>query len=228
MGNDVRAEKARAMRYKKPIAKGMNLEDIHQGLYDMMEACEEVHWYDGDMEGLVEALDGDEDEAYEFRMAFTSLEAELEQFQADLEQEWVSKWFDTLFPAVGYDGGGLMGYDEYEGDYYGLDAYQYAYAHDEAAKRIMTLTKKDLLSAVGSCLKVYTQYVSVSYRYASLDAAIETLRGDNMERLKLVKGIEEQYELAEEDTMGFKNNFGEELRKLDRMLQNVPQEYWAQ
>lgn len=112
-----KAYKAKQLRYKKPIARDLNIETIQSELWDMMSACEDIHWYDNDEESLVHALDGDEDEAYEFKMAFSDLEAELEQFQGDLDSEYVSDYFDVLFPAVKASyAGGYLGFDQYEGD----------------------------------------------------------------------------------------------------------------
>lgn len=79
-----KAYKAKQLRYKKPIARGLNIETIQSELWDMISACEDIHWYDSDEESLVNALDGDEDEAYEFKIAFSDLEAEIEQFQEDI------------------------------------------------------------------------------------------------------------------------------------------------
>ncbi len=195
----------------------------------MVSACEEIHWYDNDEESLVNALDGDEDEAYEFKMAFSDLDAELEQFQEDLNSEYISDYFDVFFPAVGARYlGGYLGFDQYEGDYYGLEPYEYSWAENEAAKKIMSLTKKEILETVGQCLKIAYQYMAIRYRYDCLDAAIEILRGENMERIKIIKGIEEQYLIAEKSSEGFKWKHNKEIYKLDDMIQQVPQEYWIQ
>ena len=35
--------KAKQLRYKKPIVKDLNLDSIKQDLWDIQEACEEVH-----------------------------------------------------------------------------------------------------------------------------------------------------------------------------------------
>lgn len=78
---EMKAYKAKQLRYKKPIVRGLNVDTIQSELWDMISACEDIHWYDNDEESLVNALNGDEDEAYEFKMAFSDLEAELEQFQ---------------------------------------------------------------------------------------------------------------------------------------------------
>lgn len=224
-----KAYKAKQLRYKKPIASRLNIDTIQSELWDMISTCEDIHWYDNDEESLVNALDGDEDEAYEFKMAFSDLEAELEQFQADLESKYISDYFDVLFPAVGARyAGGYLGFDQHEGDYYGLEPYEYSFAEDEAAKKIMSLTKKEILEAVGQCLKIAYQYMAIRYRYDCLEAAIEILRGENMERIKTVKGIEEQYLVAEKSSDGFKWKYDKEVVKLDDMILQVPQEYWIQ
>ncbi len=224
-----KAYKAKQLRYKKPIVRGLNIETIQSELWNMISACEDIHWYDNDEESLVNALDGDEDEAYEFKIAFSDLEAELDQFQEDLDSEYITPYFDVLFPAVkARYAGGYLGYDQYEGDYYGLEPYEYAFAESEAAKKIMSLTKKEILEAVGQCLKIAYQYMAIRYRYDCMDAAIEILRGENMERIKIIKGIEDQYLIAEKSSDGFKWEYDKEVAKLDRMLQEVPQEYWVQ
>ena len=78
----VKREKAKALRYKKPIAKNLNLEYIQQDLWDIQEECEEIRWYTDSEDGedsLINALDGNEDEAYEFKMEFADLCAECER-----------------------------------------------------------------------------------------------------------------------------------------------------
>ncbi len=225
---DTRAIKAKQLRYKKPISRNLNLEAIKLDLWEMEDKCSDIHWYDGDEESLVNALDGDEDDAYEFKMAFCDLEADLDRFREELEDIYVSDYFDTLFPAAGADyEGGYLGYDPYEGDYFGLDPYQYELAETAAAKKMMSLTKKELLEVMGICLKVAQQYMAVRYRYDCLDAAIETLRGANMERIKAVKGVEEWYEKAEESSHHFEFEFGKEVAEFNRQLEQIPQEYWV-
>ena len=224
-----RAEKAKQLRYKKPIVRDLNLYRIQSELGDMMEVCESIHWYDNDQESLVNALDGDGDEAFEFKMAFSDLEADLEQFQNDLDAEYVTDYFDIFFAAVGARyAGGYLGYDSYEGDYYGIVPYEYAWAEEEAAKKIMTLTKKQILEAAGQCLKIAYAYIGIRHRYDSLEAALDILRGENMERIKIVKAIEEQYLIADRSSNGFQWKYNAEVVKLDDMLREVPNEYWIQ
>lgn len=224
---EMKQYKAKQLRYKKPIARDMNLASIREAIWDMGELISDVQWFVEDEENLVNALAGDEDEAYSFKMAFSDLAAELQQFEEDLEEQWIPECFDDLFPAAGADFfGGFLGYDSYEHDYFGLEPFQYKWAEQEAEKRICRMTKKELLEAVGACLKVYTAYIALQYRYDCLEASLKIIQEKNLEGLKLVKAIEEQYDIAELESNHFQYMYGKEVGKLDSMLDQVPQEYW--
>lgn len=46
---EMRREKAKNLRYKKPIAKNLNLDAIQNALWEISEACYDVQYYmDGD------------------------------------------------------------------------------------------------------------------------------------------------------------------------------------
>ena len=223
-----RLEKARNLRYKKPLISNMNLNYIYETIDNMQETIGDIKWFGDDIESLVEALNGDEDEAYEFKMAFSDLDAELERFRDDLQNIYVPECFDDLFAATvnPYDFGGMMGYDTYEGDYFGLDPYEYGFAAKESEKRILRATKQELLEIVGACLKVYSSFVALQYRYDCLEASIEVLRAKNIGILKVVKGIEEQYERAEKKSNHFELKYNPDVRILEKMVCELPQEYW--
>ena len=222
-------DRARKLRYKHPISRDLNLETIRSELWEMEETCTDVKWFTENEENLVAAMDGDEDEAYEFKMAFSDLAAELAQFSEDLENEYVPDCFDEFFPAIGADyAGGFLGFDAYENDYYGLAPYEYEWAKEEAGKRIQRMTKKELLEAAGACLKVVMSYLAVRYRYDCLEASLKILQGKNMQILKLFRQIEEQYEKAEIESSHFQYQYHGEVYKLNRMLDEVPNEYWIQ
>ncbi len=227
---ETKRERAKQLRYKKPIVKDLNLWTIRQQLCEIQEECENVHWYvDTDEETLINALDGNEDEAYEFRMMFGDLCAECERMFGDLDEEWIPDCFDRFFVAIGAgeDLGGLMGYDSYEQDYFGLSGVD-AYAEDESKKILKRLTKDDLIAAARQCLKVYQSFIALRYRYDCLKAAIDILRDQNTGYLQMVKQIEEAYERAEKESLGFRFDFGEAVRELDRISGNIPQEAWIQ
>ena len=56
-----RREKARALRYRKPAVKDLNISEILIQLTEIEEECAEVHWYCDSEDGwdtLLNALDG--------------------------------------------------------------------------------------------------------------------------------------------------------------------------
>jgi len=97
---EMKQYKAKNLRYKKPILQYMNLDFIQEEIWNMMDLISDVQWFAGDEDNLVNALDGDEDEAFEFKMAFSDLAAELESFEEDLRNEYVPDCFDDFFPLL--------------------------------------------------------------------------------------------------------------------------------
>lgn len=230
--DEKRREKARQLRYRKPIAKDLNLYMITEELWEIQGECEDVHWYfDTDEDTLINALDGDEDEAYEFRTMFADLCAECERMMEDLNEEWVPDCFDRFFVAIGAgeDYGGLLGYDTYEHDYFGISCYTEELIEDESAKALKQMTKDNLIAAARQCFRVYHQYMALRYRYDCLKASLDILRAQNTGYLQMVKRIEEVYDKAEQETCGFKYTWNSKgCAELDRILYNLPQEAWIQ
>ncbi len=227
---ETKREKARLLRYKKPIITNLNLQSIYEELWNIQEECENVHWYcETDEDTLINALDGNEDEASEFKMMFGDLCAECEQMLCDLKEEWVPECFDKFFVAIGAGEyyGGLLGFDTYEQDYFGL-ACTDAFAEDESKKALKQLTKDNLLAAARQCFRIYESFIALRYRYDCLKAAIDILKDENTGYLQMVKQIEEIYGKAEEESLGFRYEWCDTVARLDRFLENLPQEAWLQ
>lgn len=226
---ETKREKARALRYKKPIVRDLNLMSIKETLYDIQEECESVRWFtDTEEETLINSL-GSEDQAYEFRMMFADLCAETERMLCDLEDEWVPKCFDIFFVAAGAEdglGGGLLGYDSYEQDYFGLDC-SYLYAEDEAKKTLKRMTKDELIDASRQCFKIYQSFIALSYRYDCLKSAMDILKSENTDYLQVIKQINELYEKVDKESHGFQYDCKEEA-ELDNLFDCLPQEAWVQ
>jgi len=174
-------------------------------------------------------LDGNEDEAYEFKMMFADLCAECEQMLNDLREEWVPDCFDKFFVAVGAGDsfGGLLGFDSYEQDYYGIDCTD-SFAEDDAKKALKRMTKDDLIAAARQCFKVCQGYIALRNRYDCLKAALDILHDQNTGYLQMVKQVEEVYEKAEKESLGFRYNSGKGIEEMNRILENMPQEAWIQ
>ena len=226
---EMKKNRAKKLRYKKPIVKNLNLETIQQDLWDIQESCEEVHWFtdsDDGSETLINALSGDEDEAYEFKMAFADLCAECERMFDDMQEEWVPDCFDILFVAAGAGEtyGGLLGFDSYEQDYFGIGCSE-AFAEDEAKKKLKQMTKDELIAAVRQCFRIYSAYIGLRNRYDSLKAAIDILREQNTGHLQVVREIERLYQKAQEQ-QGYMAEYSKEWREFEQDADALPQEAW--
>ena len=68
--------------------------------------------------------------------------------------------------------------------------------------------------------------MALQYRYDCLEASLKIIQEKNLEGLKLIKVIKEQYDKADSDLDHFKWSYGSEVVKLNNMLDHVPQEYW--
>lgn len=225
----LKIEKAKNLRYRKPIARDLNLWRIQEALDDISCACDDVQYYiDNDEETLLNALDGDEDDTYEFKMMFADLSAECEQMREDLREAYIPEYFDIFFAAI-EKRGELFGYDAYEGDYMGLNAYESELANKEATQKLKRLTKDQLIESAQICFGVYQAYIGLQHRYDCIKTAIDILRNENTGFLKLIKRIEEIYEKANEETDGFRYMWsGSAIKELDSIINNMPQEAWIQ
>lgn len=232
---EMRAEKARGMRYKKPIVCGLTIEAIEDDLYAISGECDEVRYaIDGDDgDEILSSMLGDEEDAWQFKMEFSDLAAECEQFRDDLSDwEWrdyLGNYYDLFMVNgnVASEFGGLAGWDIVERDYLGLQNHYeeegaVEAAHDKLKKE---LTKDKLLDMFRLCMKVFTNYVGICYRYDCLKASMDILRQKNSEHLKAVTEINKLYIQADEETGGFQFTLrSEAFRKLEEIIDAMPQE----
>lgn len=233
MNNSVefRKEKAKKLRMTRPIVHDLNLDKIKEDLWDMQNECEEVRWYyETDEDTLLNALDGDEDEAYEFRMAFADLCAECDRMIEDLHDAFLPDNFDTLLVGIGAGeyGGGYFGWDSYEQDYYGLDVSD-DYLKGKAAEKIKRYTKDQIIEFYTITLKVIYSYLGLKYRYDSLKSAMDIIKEQNTGVLNIVKEIDRLYDKAEEESHGFMWwSRKESYMELEKLFEALPQEAWLQ
>ena len=224
---EARRQKAKARRYKKPIVNHLNLEYIKEHLEEMQEVCTEVQWFeDTAEEGLINELIGGEEEAFEFKIMFSTLANDCEQMINDLEQCWVPDCFDIFVVAAGGgdEYGGLMGYDALENDYFGLESwYETKWAMEEACKKMMAMTKKEMLEAMQQCFRIYASYIGLANRYEDLKESIDIIRSRNSGQLKIVDEINRIYEEAAERNFSGRKV---ESKELDQLLSALPRETW--
>jgi len=230
-----RREKARALRYRKPAVKDLNIAEILIQLTEIKEACAEVHWYCDSEDGwdtLLNALDGDDDDAWEFKTAFADLEGQCERMRDDLTDDFsaamgVAEGFDLFFAGIGADSvtGGMMGFDDYEQDYFGLEpGWESRKAEETAAEKLKRLTKDELIDRAGRCFRIAVNFLSLRHRYDNLKAAMDIIREQNTALLQQVKAIEEAYEAATRSEYEWEND----SKQFDRLLNALPDRAWIE
>ena len=227
---DKQIEKARKLRYKKALVNEINYDFIVEMLNEIIWDCDEVKVYcKDDFEDLADAL-GDDEEAEEFAMQFSMLSGDVYSLKCDIKEyefnyEDFPKYFDSFFVAVkgGNFGGGLMGYDEYEGDYFGLDSYESSLAEEESRKRLQRLTKAEIINIATRCFRIFTAFTGVYSRYQDLKTAIDILKDKHNGFIQTIRQINELYEKVDEEYF-----YGEATRKFDKMLSNLPDYVWVQ
>ncbi|MEH2957819.1 hypothetical protein [Candidatus Merdisoma sp. JLR.KK006] len=223
---ETRRRKAKELRYRRPIVQSINFAFICEDLYEIMNECTDVsYWMDIDDETLINALDGNEDEAFEFKMMFSDLCAECENMGRDLEYQYVPECFDRFFVGIdaGRMGGGLLGWDSYEQDYLGLEWDEYAVR--KSKEYLKTLKKDTLIEVAGVCFRIYHAYMGLRNRYDNLKSAMDILRDQNTGYLQMVREIEELYTKANEEEFC---PYKQATKDFDRMLSFLPQEAWIQ
>ena len=237
--DEIIATKAKAMRFKKPMSKELNWYSIREYAWQIQNDCADIRWMTEDEEQLVDLMDGDEEQAFEFRMAFSDLSNQCEEFLEELQElqrydfmstdsddEDEATLFDLFFPAIGSND--MMGYDVLEQDYFRLDRYEEEWAEKEARKKMKRLTKDQLFDLAGMALGIARNYMSLSYRYDCLKNSIDILKGKNESYLQIVKAIEEGWKAwdFESDKGKWKDTNAE--RAFDQMLQNIPERLWIE
>lgn len=223
----IKAEKAKAMMYKKAALAELNIETIVNELEEICVDCDEVEYFMSDEESLIDALDGDEETEYEFKMMFCDLAAESEHLFDTLNEIYITEHFNDLFVGImskGFDCYEIVGFDSYEEDYFHLSSFETNWAKNESAKRLKRLTKDELLSVCGQCFGIAMSYINVKFKYEHLKATFDILKGENGAILKAVKEIERLYnDMFDDDYIN-----REAENKFNKYLNHLPERIWIE
>lgn len=221
----VRMDKAKKLRYKKAMVNGLTFWQIRDSLYEMQEECEEVSYWDGsDLETLVDALDGDLDDARKFQFDFAQLASDIERMSEDMDSIEEPERFDDIMVVSGigkmpeYE---VLGFDTVEEDYFGIDAWMKGWAEDESVKRLKRLTKDGILEQMAQTVCIVFAFIGIQSRYQDLKASMDILRAQNKEYLDGVKQLNELHSKLwhEWGSMDCKVE-----REMDAIIQRMPQE----
>lgn len=215
-----KAEIARNLRYKKPMLEQLNYNSICDMLWDTQSKCEELLYLDdSDRDLLINAMDGDEDEVEEFRMTFADISANCERLIGVISDAYIEENFDTFLVTANGGFYKTVGYDSYEEDYFALIGYEPELAQSEAAKRIMRLTKQEIVSLARTVFGVIAAYTDLVQHYDKLEAVYNIVKGENAELLSAVKRIDEAYERYIET---------QDVSAYDKVLYRLPDRAWLE
>ena len=200
----------------------LSFDDIYTELSTISDECSNVHYFIDDDDSLTNALDGDEEEAFEFKMAFADLEAKCDLLYSaiqDVDYDVRSNFDDYVVSLIGnrYK---LLGYDSVEEDYFALTGYEIGLAESEAAKRVIRHTKAEMLSTIGQCMGIVLAYLDLRQSYDYLKATLDILRDENTSLLDQIQRVEQAYE----DYMTDGTNY----RSFDALLSALPDRTWIE
>ncbi len=227
-----RQEKARSLRYKHAALESLGSEFINDRLCEIEEACDDVQYFmDSEGKTLLDALDGDEEEAYEFTMMFADLSGDAYRLRDSLS-EWGfdCQDYDDVTVAMIGERYRLVGFDIYEKDYYRLGGgYEKEWANEEAKKRLMGKTKAELLECVRRNWCIFLAFFDLDQRYQHLQATMDILRGDNTALLAVIRDIENKYEamFSKWDSV-YKHLDQKAEREFDALLESLPDRAWIE
>ena len=224
--NNTAKDKARTLRYKKAALARLNIDSIQEELSEISENCDNVRYFiEDDEETLLDALDGDEEEEYDFKMMFFDLSAKCDRLSDVLYDGYVTEYFDDFLVGIAGNRYELIGYDGYEEDYYSLTGFEGDAGTTESGKRLSRLTKNELISTAGQVFGIVMSYLDIASCYDSLKAAFDILREDNTSFLKIIKEIDEAYDAANTD--GFYDWYAS-TKKFDELIEQLPDRTWLE
>lgn len=223
IGMNARAERAKALRFKKPIIKGLSYDDITSTISTISEECETAKWFCEYDRNFLDALEGADEDAENIRLELIDLSADCDKFYEDISDHDIPRYFDEFFVTMcaQADYSDTLGWDSYERDYYSLDSYETGLAHKTANERLRTLTKDELLALTEKCLRIFTSYMSIQTRYDSLKSASDVLFDINLHETNSIVRLDELYEEVTSDYPSYAK-----VSEFDRIVSELPPEVW--
>lgn len=230
-----KAEQCRNLMYKRAMVEELNLFEIQNCLTDMMEACSNIHYAFDDDETLINAFDGNEDEAHEFILTFTDLDAEIERLYESFEEMYgyrddPEKEFNDVTVALIGEWFRILGFDSYREDYFGFEShYLEDFSVEESQKRIMRKTKKEMLGEIGRTIAFLIKYIDVKSRYEYMKAAVDIFQNENIAVLGVIKSINDKYkELFDKSGKLDRWNKEKQIREFEKIVEGLPEKYWVE
>ena len=225
---DQKREVAKRQRYKKPLIKGFSYDDICEALEEVEEAADNMIYYETLENGMEDACGEEEDELRELSNDFASISADAYQLLNDLRDlEFELRHKDTHFDDFVFlfrnknEEDEVFGWDSVEKDYFGLPDWMRKWSEEEVMKRLMTISKKDLLYNMSLVSAILFSFVGIQNRFENLRAIYEIYKSKYGNLVKDTSTISEVYELWQKEP----DNFQIQSR-FTNILSSLPKEAW--
>ncbi len=224
--NEIKRNKARNLRYKKSALAELDFDTIHDHLEEMMLNADELRYVlnSEGIESLVEAMDGDTDEAMEFQMLFSDLSARTERLLEEMDYLTPETFHDCSVALMGREEH-VVGWDSWEEDYYPLNTTEEGWAEVESSKRLLRMTKEKLISNVAQVSTFLLRYMEMKQQGDYLKATLDILCGKNKAVLDSIAKVDELYQEAEK--VGFAEG-KQATKKFDLSLHALPDRVWIE
>lgn len=223
-------KRAEALRYKRAALDSLGWYTITSELQDIIDACEDIRWIEDSSDVTQDVLYGDEDDGCGYQMDFAQLAGDAERLQSALydafgeESEDGNTAFDDCTVALLGNRFNCIGYDSIENDYFGLTRYESNLAQTESAKRVMRMTKAEMLSTIGQNIGLILAFYDLRQRFDYAKAALATATEHNMDTLRAVKSIEEAYQEWAADGCRV---YCDSADRLERKANDLPDVFWV-
>jgi hypothetical protein len=222
--NLTKADRVKKLRYKRPALASLGFDMITSELYEIQSACGDVQYFmESDDDTLLNALDGNDEDEYEFRMAFSDLIAKSDELYNAMRDSVVREMFDDCTVGLLGNRYKTLGYDSMEEDYFSLASYEQELAYTDSGQRLMRKTKQEIISIVGQCLGITIAFLDLRQSYDYLKATFDILRDENTSMLQTIKEIETAYIEAEKVDFAYYYN---ESKRFDLVLSYLPDRIW--
>lgn len=226
---DQARQRAKALRYKRPALATLGWHDIYNELCDIQNACEDIRWIEDSSDITQEVLSGDEDEGCGYQMDFAQLAGDAERLASALYDACGEMYgddntgFDDCLVGLLGNRFDCVGYDMIETDYFALCSYDAGLAQRESAKRLMRMTKAEMLATIGQNLGILLSFYDLRQRYDYAKAALATATEHNLDTLRTVREIEEAYAAWCADDCP---QYGDKLHRLENAADDLPEIFW--
>lgn len=191
------------------MLKKLNLYDIRDQLQEIYENGD-MYGYDyGDIEGYYN----------EYKEQFDDLAALAYNLDEAMTEYDVEEHWDDMTVALLGQIYKVLGYDYQELDYFNLmNTFEEEWAQDEAVKRIMQMTKKDMIMLFRKVLCTVVLFYDIKAAHDCLTSIVDELD----ERAAIMKRKDDMVNKLYEDLTG-KN-----AEQFDEIVKNMPQRMWVE